>query len=318
MRERGAGHARGGHRGRGSAERGSNGRTRAQGMNLADARGEKGREERERSAVGRLFRPLSLLAALPTLCHATALPRAFSESLLGDVSHKSHLRFHSYLIRLSLFSSALQPTLQRCTKSPRNEPRDSLGCVLAWVRARPLSPALPPAPAPTPTYWPGLHLPLSNRPDQALIPVCSTSPMLAKRTERARRPAPRTQAHKPYRRRARARALPARVHRVQALLDLRARRGQCARSPAPARARPDAGVRGRRARRGLSERASPRRRPKRKRRRKLAGAIQAVVSLTSDDAKQPRIHGERITIKDFVVLDVSGPSEHEAPVIKSR
>jgi hypothetical protein len=148
----------------------------------------------------------------------------------------SHPRFHSYLIRFSLFSSALQPTLQRCTKSPRNEPRNGLGCVLPWVRARPLSPALPPAPAPTPTYWPGLDLLLSNRPDHALIPVCSTLPMLEKRTARARRPAPRAQPHEPYQRRTRARALPARVHRVQALLDPRARRGQCARSPAPARA----------------------------------------------------------------------------------
>jgi hypothetical protein len=77
MLERGAEHARGWHRGRGSAERGSNGRTRAQGMNLADARGEKGREERKRSAVGRLFRPLSLLAALPTLCHGLRPPSSF-------------------------------------------------------------------------------------------------------------------------------------------------------------------------------------------------------------------------------------------------
>jgi hypothetical protein len=76
------------------------------------------------------------------------------------------------------------------------------------------------------------------------------------------------------------------------------------------RVRPDAGVRGRRARRGLSECASPRRRPnlKRKRERRLASAIQALVSLSPDDAKQPRMHTERITIKDFVVLNVSGPS----------
>jgi hypothetical protein len=84
------------------------------------------------------------------------------------------------------------------------------------------------------------------------------------------------------------------------------------------RVRPDAGVRGRCARRGLSEWVSPRRRPKRKRGGVLAGAIQAVVSLTPDDAKQPRIHAERITIEDFVVWDVSAPSEHEARVIKSR